>query len=345
MSIYSVRNCRFRYADGAGKERPRPAVDIDSADFEAGKIHVLLGPNGSGKTTLLKMFNNLLTPDRGAVSFKGTPVEKSGDVRLQTVYVHQNPLLLTGSVYDNIAYGLKVRGRSRARIAERVRETLAVVGLEEFGRRRSTALSGGELQRVAIARALVLEPEVLFLDEPTSSVDRNSVARIEEILMRIKNEFGCTVFITTHNLPFAYRICDRLIHMEEGRIMPPSENILRGTTSGSDTSYRIFSSAGVDIFCPLMNGDFKTAVIDYDEIILSRQAVATSARNNLEGTICGFTPSRSHPGQVDVRICVKRGGNELYLSSRVTEQSLRELGLEENGPVFLAFKASAVRLY
>ncbi len=162
--LYRVGNLQYSYGDG------RLAVNIDRAEIEEGKIHVFLGPNGSGKTTLLKLFNRLILPVSGEIEFDGTPLRKSSEVRDKTVYVHQNPLLLSGTVFDNVAYGLKVRGIKRHDAERKVKETLRITALEGFGRRRSTALSGGEKQRVAIARALVLEPRGLLLDEPTASV-------------------------------------------------------------------------------------------------------------------------------------------------------------------------------
>lgn len=355
MNLYSVKNCRFFYGNGgdgkkAGRPGPfvRPAVDIESAEFEGKRIHVLLGPNGSGKTTLLKIFNDLLTPENGSVLFEGKPVGLNPDLRRKTVYVHQNPFLLSGSVFDNIAYGLKVRGMGRKEIARRVEETLRLVGLGGFGRRKHDALSGGELQRVAIARALILKPEVLLLDEPTASVDKESLRRIEEILIRVRDEFGCTVIISTHNFPFAYRICDNLIHMEEGKIIEPYENILKGTCGGEDSSCRIFNIRGVEIYCPHIDGIFTTAVVNYDDIILSKESVESSARNNLAAVIDKLTFSANTAGQLDVKMKIESpepGAGPLYLSSRVTEQSAWELNLQPKERVYLAFKASSVRLY
>jgi tungstate transport system ATP-binding protein len=347
--LYRIRNLQYSYGGQT------PAVDIGSGEFEEGKIHVFLGPNGSGKTTLLKLFNRLLLPASGEIEFDGTPIRKSSEVRDKTVYVHQNPLLLSGTVFDNVAYGLRVRGMKRRDAEKKVRETLRITALEGFERRRSTALSGGEKQRVAIARALVLEPRGLLLDEPTASVDRENVGRIEEILRRINRELGCTVMVSTHDLPFAYRICDRLIHMDEGAIAPAYENIVTGETFHDDPHFLIFRSEGIDIFCPRIDGNFTKAVIDYEQIILSAHPISTSARNNLHGRICEVNPSPAGREQVDVEICVdgsnerggcgERSGGELRLVSRVTEQSAEELRLTGGGGVYLAFKASSVRLY
>jgi len=337
--LYRVRNLQYTYGDG------RLAVNIGRAEFDEGKIHVFLGPNGSGKTTLLKLLNRLMLPASGEIDFDGTPVRKSSEVRDKTVYVHQAPLLLSGTVFDNVAYGLRVRGLKRRDAETKVKETLRIVALEGFERRRSTALSGGEKQRVAIARALVLEPRGLLLDEPTASVDRENVGRIEEILRRINRDLGCTILISTHDLPFAYRICDRLVHMEEGMTAPVYENIVTGETCHDDPHFLIFRSEGIDIFCPKIDGNFTKAVIDYEQIILSAHPISTSARNNLHGRVCEVNPSPAGRGQVDVEIGIDGSNEGLRLISRVTEQSAEELRLRKGRSVYLAFKASSVRLY
>ena len=337
--LYRVRNLQYTYGDG------RLAVNIGRAEFEEGKIHVFLGPNGSGKTTLLKLLNRLMLPASGEIEFDGTPVRKSSEVRDKTVYVHQDPLLLSGTVFDNVAYGLRVRGLKRRDAEKKVMETLRIVALEGFERRKSTALSGGEKQRVAIARALVLEPRGLLLDEPTASVDRENVSRIEEILRRINRDLGCTILISTHDLPFAYRICDRLVHMEEGMIAPAYENIITGETIHDDPHFLMFRSEGIDIFCPRIDGNFTKAVVDYEQVILSAHPISTSARNNLSGRVCEVRPSSAGRGQVDVEIGIDGSNERLRIISRVTEQSAEELMLRKGRSVYLAFKASSVRLY
>ncbi len=355
--VFRIRNLSFAF----GRE---PAVSIDDLDLESGIIHVILGPNGSGKTTLLKLLNRLLAPQEGRIEFKGGLLDKNNEVREKTVYLHQNPLLLKGTVYDNVAFGLKVRGVTRRDAAPRVEEALELVGMSGFDRRRSSGLSGGEVQRVAIARAIVLRPEVLLLDEPTSSVDRENVGRIEELLHAIRDDLGCTVIISTHDLPFAFRTCDSLVRMDEGRIADPHENILRGYVSSRYPHYLEFTSGGIPAVCPHIDGDFRKAVIDYDQIIISTHAMHSSARNCLRGRIAGVKTLPTGQADVSVRLGggmmneppeyrpLSFGKSEsapesegLTLVSRVTDSSVDEMGLKTGKEVWLAFKASSVRLY
>ncbi|WP_321992511.1 ATP-binding cassette domain-containing protein [Marispirochaeta aestuarii] len=335
--IFRAENIEFGYDS-------EPALIVDDLDFQKNRIHVLLGPNGSGKTTLMKLLNMLLPLGKGRILFDGRDVSRSRALREQTVYLHQNPLLLSGTVYDNIAYGLKIRKQPGCEIRDKVMEALEVVGLQGFEKRRSNALSGGEIQRVAIARALVLRPKVILFDEPTSSIDRENVRRFEKLLPSIRDLYGTTIIVSTHNLPFAYRICDRLVHLDEGRVVPAGENILPGRMVPGQKDERLFVSDGVSIHCPDLEGDFTKAVVDYDRIILSREALRSSARNNFPGTVESIAPvknrERAHP-LIDVAVRVE----DLVLTSRVTGESSEELGLSSGSRVFVSFKASTVRLY
>ena len=332
-ALYSIEGLQFYYSGNK-------VLDVHHLDLEQGKIHVFLGPNGSGKTTLLKILNRLFDYPSGAVLFKGKSIKGNDDVRNQTVYVHQDPLMLTGSVYDNIAYGLKFRKRKAEEIRRTVVNILSTVGLEDCVKRKSTALSGGEKQRVAIARALALRPDALLLDEPTSSVDKENIGRIEEILIRIKEEYGCTVLVSTHNLPFAYRICDSLIHLEEGCVKPPSENILKGKVARAENHHIVFKSGNLSFLGPLIDGSFSTAVIDFDHIYLSNDSVETSARNRFKGEITGLKDSKTGCVIVDVA----SEGN-VILSVSVLDQTVSTMDLCVGKKMWLAFKASSVRFY
>ncbi|WP_319560462.1 ATP-binding cassette domain-containing protein [Marispirochaeta sp.] len=336
-TIFRVENLEFGYGGP-------PVLTVGELEFEKNRIHVLLGPNGSGKTSLLKLLNRLLYAQKGNILLEGKDIGENRAVREETVYLHQNPLLFSGMVYNNIAYGLKIRKMPKVQIAERVNEALTVAGLEGFEKRRHNALSGGEIQRVAIARALVLRPKVILFDEPTSSIDLENVRRFEKLLPSIRDRYGTTIIVSTHNLPFAYRICDRLVHLDEGKVVPTGENILSGSMVSGERDERLFECGGVRIHCPDMDGDFVKAVVDHDRIVLSRETLHSSARNNFAAEVKAVTPmqirGQAHP-LMDVTLAVK----DLRLTSRITEQSCKELGLDTGSMVFASFKASTVRLY
>ncbi|MCF7929240.1 MAG: ATP-binding cassette domain-containing protein [Spirochaetales bacterium] len=347
--LYEISGLQFGY----GKIE---VLSISDLDLEEGKVHVLLGPNGSGKTTLMKLLNRLLTRQSGRIKLRGVDLLESEEVRRSTVYVHQNPLLLSGTVYDNVAYGLKLRKLDREEIRRRVLRTLKIVGLEGFERKRSNALSGGEAQRVAIARALVLEPSVLLLDEPTASVDRKNVRRIEELLQQIRSAYGCTIIVSTHDLPFAYRISDRLVHLDKGRVQPDSENILKGqvvepgvfrvgqNAQQEDSQVPGRGSGILEIACPQLEGAFTTAVLDYDRIILSQEPLESSACNSFEGRALEIRQVPGFDGIEDILLQAEDSAG-LYFTARLTSRSRREMSIEAGSLVYMTFKASSVRLY
>jgi len=206
----------------------RTALDIPYIEFKSGMIYALIGPNGAGKTTLLKLINMLEKPTEGSIYFYDQRIDQSPslDIRRQMNLVMQNAVLFRTNVYNNVAYGLKLRGYNRNIIHSKVLSALEMVGLAGFEHRKAKQLSAGESQRVAIARAIVLEPKLLLLDEPTANVDRKNIHIIEAILRKINSENGTTIIFTTHDLSQAYRLTDKIIMLLDGKIIPKNlENI------------------------------------------------------------------------------------------------------------------------
>jgi len=209
----------------------RPVLRIDGLSIRHASIIGLIGPNGSGKSTLLKLLAFTEKPSSGNILFKGTPSEPFDEaVRFQVTLLTQEPYLMNRSVFNNVAYGLRLRGNG-SDIRKRVMEALLWVGLEgeAFANRRWNELSGGEAQRVALAARLVLKPEVLLLDEPTASVDAASVQLIKDAVVMAKEQWGTTLVIASHDWPWLYEICDEVRHLFRGRFFGAGEkNILFG---------------------------------------------------------------------------------------------------------------------
>jgi molybdopterin-binding protein len=310
----------------------------DSLLLPGGGITVLIGENGCGKTTLLRALNGLLAPRAGSITYRGRDIAADGLplLRAESVMLHQSPLLFRGSVAQNVGFGLRIRGVQRAETHERCRQALARVGLAGFERRRAAALSGGEKQRVALARALVLGPRVLLLDEPAANVDPQTRLLLEAVIRETAAQ-GTTVIMTTHAMEMAYRLCDTLYRMEGGRVRPPAENILRGSVESSDEQGTRFRAGPVVLQCPARDGDFRVAVVPFDELILSRAPLASSARNQLRGTVTAV-------GEWEglLRVSVDCG---VVMHSLVTRASAAELGVAPGTDCVVTFKASAVRLY
>ncbi len=197
----------------------RPIVDDLDLEVGKGELVCLLGPSGCGKTTTLRMVAGFLEPDQGTVFIDGTDVTSLPPERRPTAMVFQNYALWPHmSVFDNIAFSLKLRKLPKQEIADRVGQVLELVGLSHHIRSRPARISGGEQQRVALARALVQEPKVLLLDEPLSNLDAKLRVRVREDIQEIQHRLGITTVIVTHDQDEALSISDRVAVMNGGRI-------------------------------------------------------------------------------------------------------------------------------
>lgn len=203
------------------KEYGGKAVLADcSAAFEGRGTYVLMGRNGCGKSTLLRICALLEKPDSGDIAFFSDESRLPQNLLLRrkiTLALARTGVFNT-TVMKNVAYGLTIRGVPHAEARQRVSQALTFVGLEHKKSQRALTLSSGETQRLGIARALVIEPEILFLDEPTASVDQENTEIIESIITAMKKEGRTTVIMTTHDREQAERLADRLLFMKNGRI-------------------------------------------------------------------------------------------------------------------------------
>lgn len=188
---------------------------------------IILGANGAGKSVLMRIMHGLLEPTGGSVTWGETP----GRPRAQAM-VFQRPIMLRRSALANVAYGLKLAGVRDGKRMERAQTALARVGLAHLANRPAKVLSGGEQQRVALARAWALEPDILFLDEPTASLDPTAAAAIEQIIADI-HAAGTTIVMTTHNLGQARRLADEIVFLQHGRITEktPASTFFRAPAS------------------------------------------------------------------------------------------------------------------
>ena len=185
--------------------------------IEKGKLIGLLGPSGSGKTTILRMIAGLETPDSGEVIIDGKVVNDVPASQRGIGFVFQNYALFRYmTVYDNVAFGLKVQKADKKKIDARVRELIKLVGLEGLEKRYPSQLSGGQQQRVAIARAIAQAPPVILADEPTGNLDSNSTKEIMDILKGLHKE-GRTVILITHDNGIAAQ-ARRVVRIMDGKI-------------------------------------------------------------------------------------------------------------------------------
>ena len=212
--IYEINSLKHKYVN-------RTVLSIDHLCIKKSSIIGLFGPNGSGKSTLLRILGLIEKPTKGTIFFNGSRVEPfSSKARFLVSLLPQEPFLMKRSVYNNVSYGLKLRDNV-SDISTRVKEALMTVGLsyEEYAQRPWYALSGGEMQRVALASRLTLKPQVLLLDEPTANVDAHSAQLIKETAMGALKTSGTTLIIASHDLQWLYEICDKVLHLFQGKII------------------------------------------------------------------------------------------------------------------------------
>jgi sulfate transport system ATP-binding protein len=207
-----ARNVTKRFGDFA-------ALDDVSIDVAGGSLTALLGPSGSGKSTLLRVIAGLEIPDAGTVLISGREATGLRPQKRGVGFVFQHYAPFTHlTVWENIAFGLKIRRRPKDEIRARVEELLELVQLSGLGRRYPSQLSGGQRQRMALARALAPEPEVLLLDEPFGALDARVRVELREWLLRLHDEMHVTTIFVTHDQEEALELADSIVVMNKGRV-------------------------------------------------------------------------------------------------------------------------------
>lgn len=192
----------------------RHLFSIEALELASGSIYGLMGPNGTGKTTILKMLAGLDKPDKGSILYNGVPWHDS--LRQDITYLSQKAYMMNASVFENVAWPMHVRGKSKSEKASRVSEALERMNISELSERKATTLSGGEAQKVALARALVFEPKLLLMDEPAASLDKEASKLFETRLLDFHAETGATVILVTHSSEQAMRCCSELLWLSDG---------------------------------------------------------------------------------------------------------------------------------
>ncbi len=323
-------------------------------EIERSEVIAVLGPNGSGKSTLLRILATLEQPTSGDVLFEGKNIDRKDNEswRKRTTLVFQRPVVLRGSVFGNVAYGLRQRGLSSDEIEERVSGALHLLGLDALADRNAKSLSGGEKQRLSIARAVVLETDLLLLDEPTVNLDPESLEIVKKFILGLRKRSDITVVLATHDMEIARELSDRVLLLSGGRVVEigstrdlmlsqsaemarfaRTENVFTGE------SKRVDGVSHIDVDGVVIVGAFSaegrtTVNVRPEDIIVSRRVIASSARNNLLGKIIGVEELESI-----IRLRVDVG---IVFTVQITRRSLEEMGLNVGQEVYLTFKASSV---
>jgi cell division transport system ATP-binding protein len=217
------------------KNSSTPALNEINLNIEQGEFVFLVGQSGSGKSSLLRLLLKEEKPSSGTVTVDGINVAKLPNRKVPAFrrtmgIVFQDFRLLPGkTVFDNVAFGMEVIGKSKKEIQQRIPALLDLVGLEEKAHRLPSELSGGEQQRVALARAFVNQPKLLLADEPTGNLDPSTSVGIMKLLDRI-NRTGTTIVMATHDVAIVDQMRKRIVQMENGKIIRDQERGMYGHT-------------------------------------------------------------------------------------------------------------------
>lgn len=329
------------------------ALDQVSIEFQEGEFFALLGPSGSGKTTLLRSIAGFVTPDNGHILFNDKPVENIPVHKRDIGMVFQNYALFPHlTVFDNIAFGLAVRGSSRNEQKQKVGKMLELVRLSGFEQRKPRQLSGGQQQRVALARALITQPQVLLLDEPLGALDKRLRQQMQIELKQIQREVGLTTIFVTHDQEEALTLSDRIAIINHGQLVQigqPDEvyerpdNIFAANFLG-DANF--FEGEVINPHQILVNDQLQLTTTDTlsttdspttlavrpekIQLLQADSTIPTELTNQLTGTIEQMIYSgNSHTYIVDC--------NGIKLN--VFAQNQKNQNIKENQPVVLAWTA------
>ncbi|OPY75361.1 MAG: Sulfate/thiosulfate import ATP-binding protein CysA [Syntrophorhabdus sp. PtaU1.Bin058] len=338
-------------------------LDVPHLDVEDGEVLSLIGPNGAGKTTLLVTLCHLFKYFSGTILFKGRQVGNglsAGQYRQKIAMVFQEPLLFNTTVFENVAAGLRFRKAPRLEIEEAVKENLERFGIGHLADRSARTLSGGEAQRTSLARAFAVKPDMLFLDEPFSSLDPPTRESLINDLEKILDGSGTTTIFATHDRIEALRLSDRIAVMNKGRILQVGapddvmnhpadefvasfvgvETILKGKVIERRMGIVMVSVSGREIAVIGEHdiGDSITLCIRPENVTLSinPSKTPTSARNTFPGTI-----ERIVPMGLFQKVELDCG---FPLVAYVTHDSVGELSLCEGADVAASLKATAIHV-
>ena len=355
MSLIEITGLCHRY----GEREVLKNIDME---VKKGEVFALIGPTGAGKTTLLRLIALLDTPTSGRIYFDGVHINASArmklEVRRRMAFVLQKPVVFKVSIYDNIAYGLRWRGRKKADIGEKVNRILEVVGLSDEKNRNARTLSGGEAQRVAIARAMVIEPEVLLLDEPTANLDPISEAKIEELIRNIIHHYDTTIIMSTHDMAQGQRLADRVGVLLDGRIQQTGdwrevfnsprnrevadfvgvENIIDGVIASNEDNVVTIDTIGnaIEAISDYPVGAEVSVCIRPEDVTLALSRISSSARNSFVGEVTRAVLLGSL-----TRIETDCG---FPLVCLITKRSAEELDLTKGKQAYATFKATGVHV-
>jgi len=328
-----------------------------SVQIPQSSFFVLMGPTGSGKTTLLRVAGLMDKPDSGSIVFQGKPVPGNRRELLKTrrkmAIMFQNPVMFRGTVRSNIAWGLGIRGVSGREAAIRIDKALELVGLGDFAERNASTLSGGELRRAALARVLVLEPDLLIMDEPTTSLHPSFKTDLLRRIKEIHAETGSTFLIATHDFTDALAAGTEGAVLRNGLIEQTGslndilfspKNRFMASFTGMRNIYPVeFSGSEAELGgLKVKHTGERTGhgflAVPPEVIVVSLTETVTSERNRFAGRVKAVERKGTNWD-----VTVEVSGVEFIAA--VTTGALSEIAVSPGSLVHISFKASAVHLF
>lgn len=325
---------------------------------EDSEYFIILGPSGSGKTMLLELIAGMWPLDSGKIYMDNKDITTLPPEKRGIGFVYQNYMLFPHkTVFENIAFGLKVRKVRDEEIKTRVKEMMDLLKISHLADRLPRTLSGGEQQRTALARALIIYPKILLMDEPLSALDRKTRDELMQELKEIHRKFDVTLVHVTHNFDEALMLADRIAIMRNGEISQVgtsteifrhpadkfvadfvgAENIIEGTAKKDGERLTIIDTGNISIYSTEQKQGHVHITVRPEDIILSTQKVETSARNVFKGPIRGIVDTGA---LIKLTIDV---GEPLVVF--LTRQSFLDMELNIGKSVWTYFKATAVHVF
>lgn len=349
--MLELRGIRHRYGG-------RLVLDLEQFAVPDRALLAVVGHNGSGKSTLLRLLALLETPTEGRVLLNGgvVPRRPPAAMRRRITLVEQRPILFRGTVRENLEYGLLLRDIGRTAMNGMIGDVAERLGIGPLLDRGRHELSDGEVQRVAVARALALRPDVLLLDEPASSADRAAAGALYRALAAERAARPLAVCIASHQLADAYRWADDIRALADGRLSPVTpENLFRvELPPGGGDSLKHVRVGAIDIAVVTEKSGPAVLAVPPTDIYVSRQPLASSARNSFTGRVTGMTIQRLGGATAAGAGATVNGGGGVHVSADVggvelvaiiTSEAARDLSLAPGTRVVFSFKASAVEVF
>lgn len=325
---YQLRNIKVCY-------QQRCVLDIADLLLPQNQCIALLGDNGAGKSTLLNLLAFTAKANQGEILLGGQLISYPliTSQRQSIGYVSQHPLLLQGTVTDNIMLALQLQDIDSQHHKTLIQAALEQVNVEHLAQQSTATLSGGELKRVAIARAIAYQPNILLLDEPFLHLDQHHYQQLEAIIRQFSTQQNKTVIFSTHNRLQGLALADSTINLVQGKITSsPLLNLFHGQLIN-----HIFDTGNIQIHTTSDTDNARNIAIDPDEIIISKQPLESSMRNCFNGRLTLIAEESD-----TIRLTVDC--DELF-QVLISPASLAQLNLTLGDSIYLSFKSAATKIF